>query len=139
MIGMIASGICPELFAGVTSGGFLVPSTIESRFDARSALSSISKLSKVLSLADTLVFLAISVLVGVMLKYLEIGTLRSIITVDVAYRISTGLVIDGASTICCDLRSTGAVINNSSWAIRPLESILKTVSTTLVVENFTDW
>ena len=71
--GMIASGVYSELFVGVTSGGILVPSTIESKLDVRSAFSSISKLSNVLSLFDTLVFFAISVLVGAILQYLDIG------------------------------------------------------------------
>ena len=70
--GMIASGVYLELFVGVTSGGILVPSTIESKLDARSAFSSISKLSNVLSLFDTLVSFAISVLVGAILQYLDI-------------------------------------------------------------------
>ena len=66
-------------------------------------------------------------LVGTILQYLDIGTLRSTVTIDGASRISTELMF-GARTICCELRSMGAVLNDSSWAIGPLESILNSAS-----------
>ena len=128
---IIDSAEYPELFGVVTSGGFLDLSTNEGKLDALSALSSMSILSNDLSLFDTLVFFASSVLIGTILQYLDSWTLRSIITIDGALLVSTELMLEDASTICCELRSKGAVIGDSSWAIVPLESILNTVSSPL--------
>ena len=76
----------------------------------------------------SIAFFAISVLVGTMLQYLDMGTLQSIITVDGAFRISTELMVGDALTICCVLKSTGAVNGDSSWTIGPPESIIIPVS-----------
>ena len=115
----------------MTSGCFLEPFTSESKLDALSALSSISILSNDLSVVDALVYFAISVLVCTMLQYLDSRTLQSIITIDGALLVSTELILENASTICCGLRSKGAVVGDSSWVIGPLESILISVSSPL--------
>ena len=128
---IIDSAEYPKLSRLVTFGGFLEPFTSESKLDALSALSSISILSNDLSLFDTLVFFAISVLVCTILQYLDSLTLRSIITVDGASLVSTELMFEDASTICCEFKSEGAVLGDSSWAIGPLESILESVSSPL--------
>ena len=54
--------------------------------------------------------------------------MQSIITVDGASLVSSELMFGDASTICCELRSIGAVLGDSSWAIGPLESILNSAS-----------
>ena len=125
---IIDSAEYPESFRLVTSGCFLEPSTSESKLDALSAL---SILSNDLPFVDTLVFFAIRLLVCTMLQYLDSRTLRSIITIDGALLVSTELMLEDAYTICCELRSKGAVLGDSSWAIVPLESILISVSSPL--------
>ena len=84
----IVSAVYPELFRFVTLGLLLEPSTSDNILEARRALSHMSRLLKVFSLFDTLYFFAISVLVCTILQYLDILTLRSIVTVDGAFSLS---------------------------------------------------
>ena len=98
----------------MTVGFHLDPSTSDSKFDALRALSNMSVLSKSLSLLDTLNFLAISVLVGTILQYFETFTLRSAITVGGAFLVSTEVMFEDASTICCEFITRGAVLCGSS-------------------------
>ena len=115
-VSTIASAPYPDVLSAALVGLFLEPSTSDYKLDALNALSSISRLSKVLSLFETQNFLAISVLVGTILLYLEIVTLRSAATVGGASLISTDAIFEGASTICCEHRSRGSAVYDSSGA-----------------------
>ena len=117
IIGFVGRNGCialhPELFRFVTVGFLLDPSTSDNKFDALRALANISMLSKSLSLLDTLYFFAISVLVGTILQYLEIFTLRSAITVGRAFPDFTEVMLEDAAMICCVFISRGAVLCDS--------------------------
>ena len=131
MVSNIASATYPELFVAVLVGFNLDQSASDDKFDGCSALFSISRLSKFLSLFDTQNFLAIFVLVITILLYLEIVFLRSAVTVGGASRISTDAILEGASTICYEHTSRGFVLCHSSGAGAPLETILALISSPL--------
>ena len=98
-VSTIASAPYPDVLSAALVGLFLEPSTSDYKLDALNALSSISRLSKVLSLFETQNFFAIYVLVVTILLYLEIGNLRFAVTTCGAIPIF-GMTLDkGAASI----------------------------------------
>ena len=76
------------------------------------------------SLFKTEYFYVNSVLVGTILQYFDIGTLRSTVTASSAFSISGTAFVGGAATICCEHKLGMPVLVDSSGTVAPLESLL---------------